>query len=140
MNKVMLMGRLTRDPELRQTNTSQVPVASFAVAVDRRFQKDKEKVTDFFNVVAWNGTAEFVHKNFTKGQPIAIDGRLQLNKWTDADGNTRYSVEVIAESVHFAGFKTEDGHRDSGYDDDFDPFASAQAQDAATGDELPIAA
>ena len=133
MNKVMLMGRLTRDPELRHTNTNQVAVVSFGIAVDRRFQKDKEKETDFFNVTAWGHTAEFVERNFTKGQPIALDGRLQLDRWNE-DEKPRYAVQVIAESVHFAGFKREGGQGDAGYDPNFNPFP----EDA--GDDLPLAA
>jgi len=108
-------------------------IASFAVAVDRRFQKDKEREVDFFNVTAWQHTAEFVCRNFTKGQPIAIDGRLQLRKWKDETGTTHYAVEVVAESVHFAGFKRENGAGDAGYAPDFNPFEGMD-------DELPVAA
>ncbi|MCL1842800.1 MAG: single-stranded DNA-binding protein [Defluviitaleaceae bacterium] len=126
LNKVLLMGRLTADPILRHTRTNNVPVASFAVAVDRRLIKDREKETDFFNVVAWQSTAEFVNKNFTKGQMICIEGRLQQRSWTDeATGQKRYAVEVIAESVHFAGHKKESQHSDAGYSEDFNPYDEA---------------
>jgi single-strand DNA-binding protein len=133
------MGRLTKDPELRQTNNG-IPVTGFSVAVDRNLTKDKERVTDFFDVVCWQTRAEFVAKHFTKGQQIALDGRLQQRKWTDRDGNAHYAVEIIAESVHFAGFKKNDTHNggqdDSYYDGEdhadvpdegFDPFAEAAA-------------
>ena len=128
LNKVVIMGRLTADPELRYTNTNQVPVASFAVAVDRRLTKDREKETDFFNVVAWQATAEFVTKHFAKGQPICVEGRLRQRMWKDENGKNRYAVEVIAESVHFAGFKKSDGQNsDAGYGADFDPYEDVAA-------------
>ena len=124
LNKVMFLGRLTADPILRHTYTNQIPVASFSIAVDRRLIKDKDKETDFFNIVAWQGTAEFVNKHFTKGQPICVEGRLQQRDWTDDQGIKRYAYEVVAESVHFAGFKKEDSQNNAvGYDEDFDPYA-----------------
>ena len=129
LNKTILMGRLTADPILRYTNTSKIPVASFSVAVDRRVAKDKERVTDFFNIVAWQGTADFVTNNFTKGQPICVEGRLQQRSWVDeATKTTRYTIEVIAESVYFAGFKRDDAQNtDVGYDADFDPYGDSAA-------------
>jgi len=124
LNNVVLMGRLTEDPILRYTNTKQVAVASFSIAVDRRIVKGREKETDFFNIVAWSSTAEFVTKYFTKGQPICLKGRLQQRSWIDeATKATRYTIEVVAESVHFAGFKKEDSQNDdAGYGEDFDPY------------------
>jgi len=129
LNKTILMGRLTADPVLRYTNTSQIPVASFSVAVERRVGKDKERVADFFNVVAWQTTGEFAAKNFTKGQPICVEGRLQQRSWIDeATKVTRYAVEVIAESLYFAGFKRDDAQNtDAGYDADFDPYGDSVA-------------
>jgi single-strand DNA-binding protein len=129
LNKIMLMGRLTADPILRYTNTSQIPVASFAVAVDRRIFKDRAKETDFFNVVAWQATGEHVTRNFVKGQPICIEGRLQQRQYQDPKtGETRYVVEVIAESVHFAGFKRDDARNNvAEHPADFDPFAGQAA-------------
>jgi len=127
LNKVVLMGRLTADPTLRYTHTNGVAVASFAIAVDRRLIKDREKETDFFNVVAWQGTADFVAKHFVKGQQICLEGRLQQRSWVDeATGQNRYAVEVIAESVHFAGYKRDDARNggDAGYEDDFNPHAN----------------
>lgn len=98
LNHIVLMGRLTRDPELRMTQSGK-PVASFSLAVERDFQKD---VTDFIDVVAWNRTAEFVNSFFNKGQLVAVTGSLQIRDWTDKNGNKRRSAEVIAEHVYFA--------------------------------------
>ena len=127
LNKVALMGRLTKDPELRYTTLNGIPVLSFAIAVDRRIFKDRPKETDFFNIVAWQATAEFIAKYFTKGQMICIDGRLQQRTYTDEKtGEIRYPIEVVAESVHFAGFKREDNQTNTtGYPADYDPLADA---------------
>ena len=128
LNKIMLMGRLTKDPELRYTNTNQIPVVSCAIAVDRRLIQGREKETDFFNITAWQHTAEFLTRNFTKGQPICIEGRLQQRVWTDNQGATRYAVDVIAESVYFAGFKREDAQNGGAdYAPNFDPYAESAA-------------
>ena len=105
LNKTVLMGRLTRDPDLRFT-PSGIAVASFSLAVDRNFvSKDGDRETDFFDVVAWRGSAEFSAKYFQKGQMCCVEGRLQRRQWTDKDGNKRYAYEVVAESIHFAGSK-----------------------------------
>lgn len=104
------MGRLTRDPELRHTQSG-TAVASFTLAVDRPFSKD-EKQTDFIDVVVWRQTAEFVSKYFQRGQMCAVSGRLQIRDWTDKDGNKRRSAEVVADNVYF----TESKKRDSGGD------------------------
>lgn len=102
MNNITLMGRLTRDPELRHTQNG-TPVASFTLAVDRRFTpKDgSERQTDFIDIVAWQSTAEFVSKYFIKGQMAAVMGRLQIRDWTDKEGNKRRSAEVVAENIYF---------------------------------------
>lgn len=108
LNKIILMGRLPRDPELRHTQSG-TAVASFTLAVDRDF-KDKstgEKATDWIDVVAWRNTAEFVSRHFTKGRMAVVEGRLQIRDWTDKDGNKRRSAEVIAESVYFGDSKKE---------------------------------
>ena len=108
MNKVILMGRLTRDPELRKTGSG-VSVTSFSLAVDRDFKSQNgEKETDFIDIVAWRGTAEFVSKYFTKGRMAVVKGRLQIRDWTDKDNNKRRSAEVVAESVYFADSKRAD--------------------------------
>lgn len=104
MNHVTLMGRLTRDPELRHTQSG-TAVASFTLAVDRPKNKDGERLTDFIEIVAWKGTAEFVSKYFTKGQMAAVTGRLQLRNWTDKDGNKRVSAEVVADNIYFTESK-----------------------------------
>ena len=106
MNQINLMGRLTRDPELRQTPNG-VSVASFTLAVDRSFvPKDGgERQTDFIDIVAWRNTGEFVSKYFTKGQMAAVSGRLQIREWTDKDGNKRRSAEVVADNVYFTESK-----------------------------------
>ena len=105
LNVCIIMGRLTRDPELRRTNSGK-PVVSFTVAVDRDFAPEgQEKETDFIDCVAWNGTAEFVDKYFKKGSMIVVNGRLQLRKWTDKDGNKRTSAEILASNVYFGESK-----------------------------------
>lgn len=105
LNKILLMGRLTRDPELRRTQSG-TAVASFALAVDRDFKpKDGEKETDFIDIVAWRNTAEFINKYFSKGRMAVVEGRLQIRDWNDKDGNKRRSAEVIADNVYFADSK-----------------------------------
>jgi len=120
MNKTIVMGRLTRDPELRYTQATQLPVARFSLAVNRRFSKEKE--VDYFDVVAWRHNAEFVSKWFTKAQMVAVEGRLQQRKWTDKDGNNRYAVEIVAESAYFAGSKPNTAPAPA----DFDPFYATE--------------
>ena len=114
LNRIILMGRLTRDPELRHTQTG-TAVASFSLAVDRDF-KDKatgDRTTDFIDVVAWRQTGEFVSRYFTKGRMAVVDGRLQLRDWTDKDGGKRRSAEVVADNVYFGDSK-RDGAGDFG--------------------------
>jgi single-strand DNA-binding protein len=102
LNHIVLMGRLTRDPELRYTQ-SQTPVASFRLAVERDFggRDGGERQTDFIDVSAWRSTAEFVSKYFTKGSMAVVSGRLQSREWTDRDNNKRTSFEVVADNVYF---------------------------------------
>ena len=108
LNHIVLMGRLTRDPELRYTQ-SQIPVASFTLAVDRDFggRDGGEKQTDFIDIVAWRSTAEFVSKYFTKGSMAVVSGRLQIRAWTDKEGNKRRSAEVVADNVYFGSSKRD---------------------------------
>ncbi len=107
MNKAILMGRLTKDPELRSTNGG-VSVCSFTVAVDRRFKNAQgEREADFIPVVCWRQTAEFVARYFQKGQRIALVGSIQVRHWDDEQGNRRYMTEVIADEVYFADSKQE---------------------------------
>lgn len=114
LNSVCLMGRLTRDPELRRTSSG-VAVASFSVAVERDLKpKEGERETDFFDVVAWRGTAEMISKYFGKGRMIVVVGRLQARTWTDKENNKRKAVEVIAESVYFGDSKKEEHNTNGG--------------------------
>lgn len=114
LNHITIMGRLTRDPELRHTQSG-TPVASFTLAVDRDF-KDKdtgERPTDFIDCVAWRGTAELVARYFTKGRMAVADGRLQLRSYTDREGNKRRTAEVVADNVYFGDSK-KDGDAGTG--------------------------
>ena len=106
LNHITIMGRLTRDPELRRTGTG-IAVASFTVAVDRDFsgRDGGEKETDFIDCVAWRQTGEFVSKYFTKGSMIVVSGRLQIRSWTDKEGNKRRTAEVVADNVYFGESK-----------------------------------
>ena len=108
LNRIILMGRLTHDPELRRTQ-SDTPVCSFSLAVDRDYKRDGEKETDFIDIVAWRSTAEFVSKYFTKGSMAVVSGRLQIRDWTDREGGKRRSAEVVADNVYFGESKRRDG-------------------------------
>lgn len=101
LNHIVLMGRLTRDPELRRTGSG-TAVASFSLAVERDYApQGQDRETDFIDVVAWRSTAEFVDKYFTKGQMAVVSGRLQIRSWTDKEGNKRRTAEVVADNVYF---------------------------------------
>lgn len=108
LNKVVMMGRLTKNPELRRTGSG-VAVTSFTIAVDRDFAEKQsgQKETDFIDCVAWRQTGEFVDKYFSKGKMAVVVGRLQFRSWNDKDGNKRKSAEVIVENVYFGDSKTE---------------------------------
>ena len=107
LNHIVLMGRLTRDPELRRTGSG-VAVASFTLAVDRDYAaQGAEKETDFVDIVAWRSTAEFVSKYFTKGRMAVVEGRLQIRDWTDKDGGKRRSAEIVADNVYFGDSKRD---------------------------------
>lgn len=110
LNRIIIMGRLVRDPELRTTQSG-TSVASFTLAVDRDFKaKDSgEKETDFIDVVVWRGTAEFVCKYFAKGRMAIAEGRLQIREWKDKDGNNRRTAEIVAENVDFGDSKPSEG-------------------------------
>lgn len=119
LNRIIIMGRLGKDPELRHTQQG-TPVASFSLAVDRDF-KDKntgERVTDWIDVVAWRQTGEFVSRYFAKGRMAVVEGRLQMRDWTDRDGNKRRSAEVVADNVYFGDSKKDGdsgGYQQGGY-------------------------
>ena len=104
LNNVVLMGRLTKDPELKQTPQG-ISVAQFSLAVERNYAKGEEKQTDFINIIAWRNTADFVSKYFTKGQLVAVRGRLQTRTWQDQSGQKRYATDVVADEVFFAESK-----------------------------------
>ena len=107
LNHIVLMGRLTRDPELRRTGSG-LAVASFSLAVDRDFgnRETGERETDFIDIVAWRSTAEFVSKYFSKGKMAVVSGRLQIRDWTDRDGGKRRSADVVADNVYFGESKS----------------------------------
>lgn len=136
LNKIFIMGRLTRDPELRHTKTG-TAVASFTLAVDRDF-KDKqsgEKATDFIDIVAWRQTGEFVSRYFTKGRMAVVEGRLQMREWTDKDGNKRRSAEVVADDVYFGDSKKEDSESEGNGGYRHDPHTSASGYGVPSGSD-----
>lgn len=126
MNVICLIGRLTADPELRHT-PSQLPVTTFAVAVDR---KTKEKQTDFINVVAWRGTAEFICKYFHKGNRIALQGSLQSRQYEDKNGHKRTAYEVVANSVEFCESKQAQSQKPG--------FSAQDDYEEVVDDDLPF--
>ena len=145
LNHIIIMGRLTRDPELRRTGSG-VAVASFTLAVDRDFggRDGSERETDFIDCVAWRQTGEFVSKYFTKGRMAVVSGRLQIRSWTDKEGNKRRSAEVVADNVYFGDSKRDgDGAGSFGGNGNFaapagaaySAPASAPASDFAMLDE-----
>ena len=120
LNNVIIMGRLTRDPELRRTQGG-TAVTSFTMAVDRDFKSQSgEKETDFIDVVAWRNTGEFAAKYLAKGRMAAVEGRIQVRDWQDKDGNRRKSVEVVADNVYFADSKRDSKPQESRDDQAFD--------------------
>lgn len=136
MNKVILMGRLTKDPEVRYTQTNNTLVASFSLAVNRRFAKQgEERQADFINVVAWNKTGEFCSKYFKKGQQVGIIGRIQTRNWEDDNKVKHYITEVIAEEAYFADSKKDQS--ESGFEN---TFSGTESSDFSTtsDDELPF--
>lgn len=137
MNKVILMGRLTRDPEVRYTQTNNTLVASFSLAVNRRFvRQGEERQADFINIVAWSKLGEFCSKYFKKGQQVAVTGRLQTRTWDDDQGQKHYITEVIVEEAYFA-----DSKRDGAVDNTFGsiPMPTPDSDfEVSSGDDLPF--
>lgn len=130
LNHIVLMGRLTRDPELRRT-ASGIAVATFAIAVDRDFANAStgERETDFIDIVAWRNTAEFVSKYFSKGKMAVVTGKLQIRNWTDKDGNKRRAAEVIADSIYFGDSKRSSDHpTEPQYAADYEDYEDDGAQ------------
>ena len=121
LNKIILMGRLTHDPELRRTQNG-TAVTGFSLAVERDFKdEDGKRATDFIDIVAWRAAAEFVAKYFTKGRMAVVEGRLQIRDWKDKEGNNRRSAEVVADNVYFGDSKPKDG----GEEDDIPAYTGA---------------
>ncbi len=144
MNKVILMGRLTRDPEVRYTQTNNTLVASFSLAVNRRFQNQNgERQADFINIVAWSKTGEFCSKYFKKGQQVGIIGRIQTRNWDDDQGVKHYVTEVVAEEAYFADSKRDTGNDMGGtFEDAFGTTAPGNNKtedfDVSSDDDLPF--
>jgi single-strand DNA-binding protein len=136
MNKVCLIGRLTKDPDVRYTQTNNTLVASFNIAVNRRFAKETDEIqADFIPIVAWSKTGEFCSKYFKKGQQVGIVGRMQTRNWDDEKGVKHYATEVIAEEVYFADSKKEDVFSEYG-----STFANNTGNDyeITSNDDLPF--
>ena len=132
MNKVILMGRLTRDPEFRYTTTTNMMVVQFGLAINRRYvRQGEERQSDFINIVAWDKTGEFCSKYFKKGQQVGIIGRIQTRNYDDKDGKKVYVTEVVAEEAYFAEGRKEDRADTNG------PFDNAPTS-AVTDDDLPF--
>lgn len=139
MNKVVLMGRLTRDPEVRYTQTNNTLVASFSLAVNRRFARQgEERQADFINIVAWSKTGEFCSKYFKKGQQVGIIGRIQTRNWEDENKVKHYITEVVAEEAYFADSK-RDGETSSDFANTFGNSVSESSEFAVSSeDDLPF--
>lgn len=144
MNKVILMGRLTRDPEVRYTQTNNTLVASFSLAVNKRFTRPgEERQADFINIVAWSKLGEFCSKYFKKGQQVSVIGRIQTRTWDDEQGQKRYATEVVAEEAYFAEGR-RDGSSTEGFDPGFGPMSGISSSsngsdfEVSSGDDLPF--
>ncbi|MCI8655335.1 MAG: single-stranded DNA-binding protein [Clostridia bacterium] len=146
MNKVILMGRLTRDPETRYTQTNNTVVASFSLAVNRRFvRQGEERQADFINIVAWSKLGEFCSKYFKKGQQVGVIGRLQTRTWDDDKGVKHYITEVIAEEAYFADSKRDGEASASSFENTFGTSFAGGATtagesdfDVSASDDLPF--
>ena len=138
MNKVILMGRLTRDPEVRYTTNTNALVCSFSLAVNRRFKSEGQPDADFINIVSWGKTAEFCSKYFTKGQQVGVIGRMQTRNYDDKDGKKVYVTEVVAEEAYFADSKREN-NGDSSFENTFGSSISSNSEfSVSSDDELPF--
>ena len=132
MNKVVLIGRLTRDPDIRYTTTNNTLVVLFTLAVNRRFVRPgEERQADFINIVAWDKTGEFCSKYFKKGQQVGIVGRIQTRNYDDKDGKKIYVTEVVAEEAYFA-------ESNKNQTQEANPFASNNTQSVVTDEDLPF--
>ena len=140
LNHITIMGRLTRDPELRRTGSG-IAVASFTLAVDRDFGKTEsgDRETDFIDCVAWRQTGEFVSKYFTKGRMAVVSGRLQIRSWTDKEGNKRRTAEVVADNVYFGDSKRDEQGGNSYSGNSYGNYGSVPAAPAYGGYSAPSA-
>ena len=142
MNKVILMGRLTRDPEVRYTQTNNTLVCTFSLAVNRRFKQEGQPDADFINIVAWSKTGEFCSKYFKKGQQVGVIGRLQTRNYDDKDGKKVYVTEVIAEETYFADSRRDgeggSGASFTGVDAPFNVQEGSSDFTPVTDDDLPF--
>ena len=141
MNKVILMGRLTRDPEVRYTQTNNTLVSSFSLAVNRRFARQgEERQADFINVVAWSKLGEFCSKYFKKGQQVGVIGRLQVRNWEDEQGQKHYVTEVVAEEAYFADSKRDAGADAASFENTFgsNVASSSPEFEVTSDDDLPF--
>lgn len=136
LNKIVVMGRMTSDPELRRTGSG-IAVASFTLAVDRDFadKQSGEKETDFIDCVAWRQTGEFVSKYFSKGRMAVVSGRLQIRGWTDKDGNKRRAAEIVADNVYFGDSKNSNSGNADNYTGFVPNSVAAPSQNFALMDD-----
>lgn len=142
MNKVILMGRLTKDPEVRYTQSNNTLVASFSLAVNRRFVKEgEERQADFINIVAWSKIGEFCSKYFKKGQQVGIIGRLQTRNWEDDNGQKHYITEIVAEEAYFADSKRDGETGGNAFENAFGDTAPGNMGndfEVTSNDDLPF--
>ena len=142
MNKVILMGRLTRDPETRYTQTNNTLVSSFSLAVNRRFvRQGEERQADFINIVAWSKLGEFCSKYFKKGQQVGIIGRIQTRTWDDDQGQKHYVTEVVAEEAYFADSKRDGETNNTSFENTFGntaPGSMGADFEMSSSDDLPF--
>ncbi len=143
MNKVILMGRLTRDPEVRYTQTNNTLVSSFSLAVNRRFvRQGEERQADFINIVAWSKLGEFCSKYFKKGQQVGVIGRIQTRTWDDDQGQKHYITEVVAEEAYFADSKKDGDASGANFDATFGTMPNntnaTSDFEISSGDDLPF--
>lgn len=142
MNKVILMGRLTRDPEVRYTQTNNTLVASFSLAVNRRFARQgEERQADFINIVAWSKLGEFCSKYFKKGQQVGVIGRIQTRTWDDDQGTKHYVTEVVAEEAYFADSRRDLDSSNSTFENTFgntEPGSMGADFEVSSSDDLPF--
>ncbi len=131
MNKTILIGRLTRDPEMRYANNNNLPIVKFSLAVDRRFKKDGQPDVDFINHIAFGKTAEFINNYFTKGRKIATVGRIQVSSWEDESGKKNYKTEIVTDEAYFVDSKSDNKTNPSDTQTDYAPIDDDD-------DELPF--